>query len=58
MAYQDHQVQWEEGEQGDPKDKVEGVVSLELQGKMVQRVPQGPKENRLRFILLVINIRI
>lgn len=58
MACQDHQVQWEEGDQEDPKDKVGGVVSLELQVKMGQQVPQGPKENRLRFILLVINIRI
>ena len=58
MAYQDHQVQWEEGDQEDPKDKVGDVVSLELQVKMVQQVPQGPKENRLRFILLVINFRI
>ena len=53
MAYQDHQVQWEEGDQEDPKDKVGDVVSLELQVKMVQQVPQEPKENRLRFILLV-----
>ena len=58
MAYQDHQVQWEEGDQEDPKDNVGDVVSLELQVKMVQQVPQGPKENRLRFILLVINFRI
>lgn len=58
MAYQDHQVQWEEGDQEDPKDKVGDVVSLELQVKMVQQVPQEPKENRLRFILLVINFRI
>ena len=55
MAYQDHQVQWEEGDQEDPKDNVGDVVSLELQVKMVQQVPQGPKENRLRFILLVIS---
>ena len=58
MAYQDHQVQWEEGDQEDPKDNVGDVVSLELQVKMVQQVPQEPKENRLRFILLVINFRI
>lgn len=58
MAYQDHQVQWEEGDQEDPKDEVGDVVSLELQVKMVQQVPQGPKENRLRFILLVVNFRI
>lgn len=58
MAYQDHQVQWEEGDQEDPKGNVGDVVSLELQVKMVQQVPQGPKENRLRFILLVINFRI
>lgn len=58
MAYQDHQVQWEEGDQEDPKDEVGDVVSLELQVKMVQQVPQEPKENRLRFILLVVNFRI
>ena len=58
MACEDHQVQWEEGDQEDHKDKMGGVVSLVLQVKMVQRVPQGPKENRLRFILLGINIRI
>lgn len=54
MAYQDHQVQWEEGDQEDPKDNVGDVVSLELQVKMVQQVPQGPKENRAEQVQWVL----